>query len=231
MKVLKLLGWIFGSIGLAMLIIAAILVGNSQSFSEKATRAAGVVVELDPSYSSDGTTYAPIVRFLTTEEQEVVFRSSVSSSPPSYEVGEQVEVLYDPANPDDAVIDSVWQVYLAPMIVGFVGGVFFLIGGGMLGGLLIARRRRERLQAIGHRVTANVTDVYLNTSLEINGRNPYVITAQWDNPDTGRVHVFKSDSIWFDPSAYLAGGTIDVLIDPADPSKYHVDTAFLPEMA
>ena len=34
----------------------------------------------------------------------------------------------------------------------------------------------------------------------IDGRNPYQIISHWKNPRTSRLHIFKSDNLWVDPT-------------------------------
>jgi hypothetical protein len=232
MKVLRLLGAIFGTIGLGLLIGAAILYFNAQSFKESAVKAQGTVVDLVYVASSDGGGgYRPIVQFMTREGEQIEYESNTSSSPAAYDVGETVGIFYNPEDPGDAMIDGFLDAYLAPMILGGIGAVFFAVGGGLLLAQILGRRKRTRLMAAGRRVSARIEGVDLDTSLEVNGRHPYTITSQWLNPDTGELHVFRSDGIWFDPSAHLHSETIDVLIDPVNPKKYHVDTSFLPKVA
>jgi hypothetical protein len=55
----------------------------------------------------------------------------------SVDVGETASVLYDLADPDDARIDTFFQLSFAPMILGGIGFVFTLNGGG---GSLVALR-------------------------------------------------------------------------------------------
>jgi hypothetical protein len=45
------------------------------------------------------------------------------------------------------------------------------------------------------------------------------------------MHVFHSANIWFDPTDYVPGKTLDVLLDPENPHRYLVKTSFLPEVA
>ena len=231
MKVLRILGVVFGAVGAALLVAAFITLRSARSFESTAVGASGEVIDLAPSYSDGSATHAPVVRFETPDGREVIFESSVSSHPPAYDIGERVDVLYAPDDPGDAVIDSFWQVYLAPVILGGIGSIFLLIGGGMLVSQIVARRRRERLMASGRRVTARIQGVDLNTSIAVNGRHPFCITSQWMNPDTGELHVFRSDGIWYDPSMHIDRETVDVLIDPANPKRYYVDTSFLPKVA
>ena len=53
------------------------------------------------------------------------------------------------------------------------------------------------------------------------------IVAQWHDQAAGKVYVFESDPIGFDPSEFLRG-TVPVYVDPADPRRYLVDTSVLP---
>ena len=79
-------------------------------------------------YQVDGTTYR--------------IQGHVSSSSPSYTVGEGVVILYSADNPAEGRIDSFTEKWLVPIIFGGSGLLFTLIGFGML----LWRRRRAPLQ-------------------------------------------------------------------------------------
>ena len=83
----------------------------------------------------------------------------------------------------------------------------------------------------GRHVQANFERVELNTSLRVNGACPYRIVCQWLNPATNQVHVFKSHNLWFDPTDYISGKTLEVIIDPNSYKRYVVETSFLPKLA
>lgn len=72
----------------------------------------------------------PRVVFVDNDGREHVVDGTVSSEPPSYEIGEKVGVLYDPARPDEAIIDSFLERYFVVLMLGGMGGLFTLIGGG-----------------------------------------------------------------------------------------------------
>lgn len=80
----------------------------------------GMVVDLQENYDSDGSTYTPVVQFKTNSGQSIEFTSSYSSSPPAYDVGESVTVVYPPDNPSDAIIKGDGQ---------FLHIIFMLLGG------------------------------------------------------------------------------------------------------
>jgi hypothetical protein len=82
--------------------------------------------------------YHPVVEF-EARETIVRFTDGVGSLPPDYEVGAQVDVLYNPNNARDARIDSWKRLWLAPTLLTSVGALPLLI---YLAARLILRRSR-----------------------------------------------------------------------------------------
>ncbi len=228
MKVIK---YVFGGIGLAMLVGAYFLFTGTQNFLKTAVSAQGTVVELHRSRSSDSDTYAPVVEFQASDGSTVEFTSSTSSNPPSYSRGETVEVLYQEASPNDAKIKGFFSLWGAALIVGIMGLVFFLIGFLIIFFGVKKSKMIETLKKNGSRVNAEFQSVQLNTALKVNGRSPYQILAQWQNPTTTEIHIFKSENLWFDPEDYIKSDVVEVLIDMQNPKKYYLDTSFLPKVA
>jgi hypothetical protein len=103
---------------------------STRAFLRQAVPAEGAVIDLTAAWDSeDGSyTYYPRVRFRTPDGRAVEFTSDVGSSPPAFEVGEPVRVLFDPANPARARIDSFVQLWLLPLILGGIGLVFGFFG-------------------------------------------------------------------------------------------------------
>ena len=50
------------------------------------------------------------------------------------------------------------------------------------------------------------------------------------DPASNEMHIFQSDNIWFDPTDYIPGKTLEVLVDPNRPHRYLVETSFLPKV-
>jgi predicted RNA-binding protein associated with RNAse of E/G family len=116
--------------------------------------------------------------------------------------------------------------------VGGLGTIFLLIG--VLLTLIpkLRSRRDEALKATGTPVSARFQRVQVNDTMEVNGRNPFVVLAQWVNPETHEIHVFQSNNLWFDPTGHItADHPITVYIDRNNPKKYYVDLSFLPKLA
>ena len=112
------------------------------------TTADGAVTDLIAGSGSDGdTVFYPRVRFITQSGDAIEFTGSSGTSPPAFEVGEAVTVLYNPASPGTARIKSFFQLWLLPIILGGMGSVFATIGGA---GLIVGGRARIRAGSSAH---------------------------------------------------------------------------------
>lgn len=230
--------YVFAVSGAAMLAVAAYQVVDTRAFLAAAVRAEGVVVDLARSRSSDSgsssssATYAPVIRFVARDGREVEFVSSHSSNPPRYRRGDRVGLLYAPDAPERARLEGFFSVWFGALIAGLLGTVFLLVGGGWLFFEARARRRRGDLRANGVRVEADLVGVEDSRDGEAGAsRLPFRIVSQWRDPSTSKIHVFTSEDIWFDPTAYVDRERIPVLIDRRDPGRYLVDLSFLPQRA
>lgn len=112
-----------------------------------------------------------------------------------------------------------------------VGLLFFCIGVGMLASLSRARKLHRWLEDNGRTIQADIVGVQYDTRVRVNGRCPLVLQCQAQNPADGKVYIFESDSLWFDPTPFLDGRTtMPVLVDPDDYHRYRVVTeGILPE--
>src|SRR5437868_8574824 len=128
-KPARLVFLIFAVLGSVFVSVALIIALRERALLQGAAQADGIVIENEFSVSSRGSGSAhPRIRFRTDNGQEVVFRSSMGTSPPAYEVGEHVPVLYDPVKPANAFINSFVGLWLVPVIFGGIGLIFSSVG-------------------------------------------------------------------------------------------------------
>lgn len=231
MKALSIIKYVFGLLGIAMLVGTFFLYRSTEAFLATSMKAEGSVVALVTSRSNDSTTYRPVVQFTTQDGQAVEFTSSSGSNPPSYNKGERVEVLYSPTAPQEAKINGFFSLWGGAVILGILGGVFFLIGAGIALFGAFKGQKDDYLRKHGKVIATEFQSVELNTALSVNGNHPYRILSHWLNPATQELHVFKSNNLWFDPSDYIENEKINVFIEEGNPGKYLVDTSFLPKLA
>jgi hypothetical protein len=102
----------------------------------------------------------------------------------------------------------------------------FLIGG-FLYGHLAQHHRALLLVQNGRRISATITSVEENTHIRMNYQSPWVIYARWQDPDTLKTYTFHSSLISHDPRSQLSAPTIDVVMDPQDPTHYYMDLTVL----
>jgi len=232
MKIVRIIRNLFLVIGIGLLAGAIAMMLSTESFLHHAVTVTGTVIGNDVVIDSQdrSETYRPRFEFQTPDGRNVVVRSNTGSNPPSFSEGDTVTVLYEPQSPEKAKIRSFAQLWLGTMILGILGGVFTAIGGGILLYGRLKTQTRTKLQETGQQIVAQVTSVERNGSVEVNGVLPYRITAQWLDASSGKVFLFHSDNIWFDPAQWVsAGRSVNVWIDPKDPRRYSMDTGFLPK--
>lgn len=117
------------------------------------------------------------------------------------------------------------------LVFAVVGIIFFFVGIGMMAALSRTRKLRRWLAENGRVIEADILGVQYDTRVQVNGRCPLVLQCQARNAADGKVYVFESDSLWFDPTPFLDGrSTMPVLVDPDDYHRYQMLTdGILPE--
>lgn len=230
------IAWVFLLIGLGLLAGGGYAASRTVAFLGTAASVEGTVVELVESVSRDSDghrsrTYRPTVEFQLGSGETRTFTSSMGSSPPAYDVGERVTVLYDPQDPGDARLQGTFALWGVSLILGGMGAIFGTVGATLIAVRRARRRREAELRLHGRRVRARFQSVERNGALEVNGTHPWRIVCQWQDPSTGLLHVFKSANLWFDPTPHVRLQDLTVFVDPRDPRRYAVDVDFLPKLA
>jgi hypothetical protein len=76
----------------------------------------------------DDPLYAPVFEFVTPEGK--VHRvEGDASSPPSYKVGDEVSVLFDPADPGGARVETFAGQWLGVLLAGLGGAITLAVAG------------------------------------------------------------------------------------------------------
>lgn len=135
-KVPKIVGTIFGTLGLVFLAVAVLISYREYQFGKTAEHVSGKVIELNSYESRDKDTgnitimYKPVVAYLF-EGKSYTYRSNTATSPPSHDVGEEVDLLINPEEPENPEINSFIDRWLVSIIFGFMGVLFAGIGFGI----------------------------------------------------------------------------------------------------
>jgi ABC-type Fe3+-siderophore transport system permease subunit len=125
---------LIGVAGAILLIVAAVSLWQQHSIRRDALRATGRVVNLIPRRNAAGSVrYAPVIRYTDAQGIHRDFTASRGFGRGSYNVGDTVDVIYAPLNPESADIDA-WQLRWGRVILFAAGGVALLALGSILRG-------------------------------------------------------------------------------------------------
>ena len=234
MGVPKTVKYFFVFVGLTLLGVSFFVGKSRYAFVKASLETEGEVIDLVSVHSKgrtgSSTTYAPYIQFTDAMGRKVYFISTISSNPPSYDLGEKVTVIYDSEAPEEARMKGFFAIWGMTSICGLVGTIFFTIGYLLLVSVKRKKRKQAHLRQHGVRITPDYLWVEINDRYSVNGKNPYQILAQWTNQKDLEEHVFFSENLWFDPKSFIGAEEITVLVDPENPKKYLVDLPFLKNM-
>ncbi|GAB3512436.1 DUF3592 domain-containing protein [Emticicia fontis] len=112
---------LFLLIGIGFLSAAIYAFVTHKKFMDSATKTSGRVINLQ---SNRKGSKAPIVEYSDANGKAHFYYHNVYSKPSAYDLGETVEVYFNPANPDDATLGGISAL---TVIFGFLGFVFTLV--------------------------------------------------------------------------------------------------------
>lgn len=118
---------VFTVIGLAFLLAAAYFKERADDLVDVAHEAQGVVIALDRKSSGS---FSPVVEWTDHTGTKRTLYSPVSTQPPRFFEGEQVSILYDPADPKypvNARIKSTMEIWGAAIFFLVFSGFWLLV--------------------------------------------------------------------------------------------------------
>jgi len=125
---------VFGAI---LLIIGWGWYSRTNDWAAAGGTAMGTVVDMkthqSTSDSSSNIMYQPVIEFKTETGEVITYTDPTSTSSPRYQIGEQVEIIYNRNFPSDARENNFLSLHLPDAIVMGMGGFFLLMG--LIGGI------------------------------------------------------------------------------------------------
>jgi len=124
---------VFGGVGAMLVFIGIALFIQVRRFAADAIRTSAIVVENKAAHEQreDGmgrnTYYYPVFEFKDLQGIKRRLRSSTGSSPPSYSIGAEVQVLYSRDDPASAKIDSFRDLWFTPVLASTLGALLMPI--------------------------------------------------------------------------------------------------------
>jgi hypothetical protein len=119
-----ILGLIFVGVGFLFIGLALFFLIRTRIFINNSEKTQGTITLMLYEGDSEGSGYIPIFEFRTLQGKKVEVTSDLRTNPPQFKVGQIVEVLYDPENPEGARINKGFNLYFVPAFLGLFGLAF-----------------------------------------------------------------------------------------------------------
>jgi hypothetical protein len=114
--ILKIVGWFLVVSSIICLMVSLFVYLHVRNFTRSATRVEGKVIRFKSRMRRD----YPVVAFRDTDGIQHELNSSVSSTPPSHQIGDVVTVLYPNNQPQQAKINEFFEMWgLTTFFAGF----------------------------------------------------------------------------------------------------------------
>lgn len=229
---------------LAVLAIGGVLVLQTKAFLDRAEITTGEVVKVDvrdaegveytDSEGQDRTVfdkeYRPTVRFTPEGGGKPVTVTVDDYGLVSYQVGDAMDVAYDPDDPSHAVPHfgplNGWDDYVAAGGLGLVAVTLFPFALGLLLAGFFTRRSQSWVRSNGEPVTATITALRPAPAAVDPSNPPWIIEARLTNPKSGELRTVQSRPLAYDARLFFAAGRpITVRLDPRHANRFWVDTS------
>lgn len=203
---------------------------QTRSFTHYATRTLGLVddvFEVKKNSPGEGRWCSEIL-FTTSDGEEIAFISR-SAKRNALHKGDRVQLFYLASNPDEVKLRSFTGLWGKSLAFGGAGLILLLGGAGMVSYNHRRTGRAEWLKRSGLKLEAKYQGVGINYDVEVESKHPWRILARRVDPRSGKLLLFKSDDLWYDPTPFIDRKSFTVYTVKGNPSRYYMDISFLPD--
>jgi hypothetical protein len=220
----KILFLIVALTGCTFLILTVPAIIKSINLKNHGVSTESTVLSSQRLSSSHGpSSYRVTVSFMSADGAAV---TAAARKRHSVHNGEKVMIYYDSAAPQTIDFgDSVGY----NMRGAILGGLIFLFGIYLFIRQIATDSTNSKLIKSGQKIAAEYV-IGRDERFRAGDNNPWLIQCKWTDNRNNLEYFFVSKPYTIDPAPYLNGRSrIDVFINPDDPSKYCMDTSFMPK--
>ena len=175
-----------------------------------------IITRVSKKYSNDINNDVSYKIFVKYEIDGKEYQSSFGGYVIGFKPGKKVKIYYDPKNPEKIGNKSIDNMVLMFPVIGLIT---FIVGCSLLYKNLESELKKKK----GKQILAKYIKTIVDTSIEVEGKNPYAIICEWTDPKTNEVRTFKSKPIWNNPEDYIREKNIDEFTVEVNKKDYEVD--------
>jgi hypothetical protein len=165
-------------------------------------------------------------------------RSHQSSLGGDHGKGQNITIVYDPQKPSNVSLNSFWNIWMMPIILGIFSLPFLLFGSYILNKLLTRKAEVEYLLSYGQPTPMTIIGVNTHSHRRSSGgrnrsysRTSYTHQLVCSAQAVGQLSTnsisadtrYISDSISGEPEDDFVGKKVNVYLNPQNPESYFVD--------
>jgi hypothetical protein len=116
--------------GVILFIASTIVFKKSLALIKAGNKTTATVIDLQRGLENHSSDLTPIFKFTTTTGEEITFKGFGASSPPAYDIGETVNIVYDIDKPNNAKVLSYFGAFGLSIILAAIALPMILISAG-----------------------------------------------------------------------------------------------------
>lgn len=225
-KIENLIWIIFAIVGSIFVVIGIAVCAKTFNYDRKIDTI-GTITEISSYRGKDGGIGHEVYVSYNVDGEE--YESRLNSYASSFYEGKEIEIYYNKDNPNEIGVKSLDLLFL---IFPGIGLIFAIIGGTGIFVKVMKSRLEKRLKENGELVYANYVETILNRNYSVNGKHPYNVICEWNNPEDNKKYILKSKNIWTNPENIIEEKnikTFPVYINQENKKQYIIDVDVLTE--
>ena len=214
---------IFANLGIIIIIVGVIVKNTIYNYDNK-IEITGIITEISYHRDIDDNREYDVYVSYTVEGKK--YETKLNGYSSNFYEGKEIKIYYDKDNPNKIGMKSLELLFL---IFPGIGTIFLIIGVIGISIKLNKKRWEKKLKVDGKLIYANYSETVLNTSYQVNGKCPYKIICEWEDPLDNKRYIFKSKNIWINPEEIIAQNNITqfpIYINN-NKKKYYIDLDIL----
>lgn len=129
------------------------------------------------------------------------YESILNAYSSSFYEGKEIKIYYDKTSPKRIGMKSIDTV--TTLIFPGIGLIILGIVVAKISREIKRKNKKKNLKKYGELIYADYYETELKSNYQVNGRSPYNIICQWNNPADNKKYIFKSENIWINPEPII----------------------------